>query len=74
MTKRVEDYTPEQIANELAIINNMSHAEMARLWRFAPGGHIYFHTALPFYDVFKKRFDSFGGMTPEISKLIGWEK
>ena len=53
-------------------INKMSHEEMATMWRFAPTGHPYFDSTLPFYAVFKKRYDGFGGMTPEISKIIGW--
>lgn len=53
-------------------INKMSHYEMAKLWRFAPSGHPYFDTTLPYFAVFKKRFTELGGMTPEISKAIGW--
>jgi len=54
-------------------INNMSQEEMASLWRFSPSGHPYFDITLPYYAVFKKRFDGLGGMTPEISKRIGWD-
>ncbi len=54
-------------------INNMSQEEMATLWRFAPSGHPYFDTPLPYYEVFKNRFDELGGMSPEISKRIGWD-
>lgn len=54
-------------------INNMSHVEMCRLWRFAPSGHLYFDTTLPYHEVFRKRlYDNFGGFTPEISKMIGF--
>ena len=52
-------------------IHDISHVEMARLWRFAPSGHPYFDTSLPYFEVFKKRFDELGGFTPEISKQIG---
>jgi len=51
-------------------INNMTHVEMCRVWRFGAGDLPYFRT--PYYDAFKKRFDEFGGFTPQISKLIGW--
>lgn len=61
--------TKEEIIEE---INNMSHEEMARLWRFAPSGSIYFDRTKPFYKIFEKRFKELGGMTPEISKKIGW--
>ena len=54
-------------------INSMPHEEMCRLWRFAPTGHPYFDNSLPYYAVFKKRYDEFGRMTPEISKRIGWD-
>lgn len=54
-------------------IDELSHIELARLHRFAPSGHPVFNTAnIGLYDHFKKRFDSFGGMTTEISKQIGW--
>jgi len=53
-------------------INKMTHMEMAMLWRFAPTGHPFFDHTLPYYAIFKKRYDEFGGMTPEISKKIGW--
>lgn len=56
------------------VINNLSHVEMARLWRFAEAGNIYFNSTLPYYDIFMKRFIEFGGMTPKISKLIGWKE
>lgn len=56
---------------EIEKINNMSHIEMARLWRFAPSGHKYFDSSLPYFDIFNKRFKAFGGFTPKISKLIG---
>lgn len=53
-------------------INAMSQSEMCQLWRFAPSGHPYFDSELPYYDIFKARFDSLGGFTPAISKAIGW--
>ena len=65
--------TPEE-KQTIDKINNMSHEEMASLWRFAPIGHKYFKTSLPYFKIFKKRFIELGGFTPEISKRIGWEK
>jgi len=55
-------------------INQMSRLEMCRLWRFAPAGHPYFNSQLPFYEVFEKRFKELGGFNPAISKELGWEK
>ena len=60
-----------EIQHELDKIARMSHREMASLWRYAPLGHPYFNKQLPFFAVFKKRFDKFGGMTTKISKEIG---
>lgn len=57
---------------EIEKINNMSHLEMARLWRFVPSGHPYFDTTKPYFNLFEKRFREFGGFTPEISKKLGW--
>ena len=58
--------------SHLENISTMSQIEMARLYRFAPSGHIYFDKTKPYYAIFKKRFDSLGGFTPAISKSIGW--
>jgi hypothetical protein len=60
--------TPDK---HIETINSMSQIEMARLWRFAPVGHPYFDSSLPYCSVFIKRFTELGGMTPEISKIIG---
>lgn len=57
---------------EIKKINSMSQIEMARLWRFAYVGHDYFNSKLPFFKVFEERFKKLGGMTPAISKEIGW--
>ena len=52
-------------------INSMTQFDMCKLWRFAPSGHPYFDSALPFFEVFKTRlFDHFGGFTPAISKAL----
>ena len=60
--------------NEIEKINQMSRMEMARLWRFAPSGHVYFDIMKPFYSVFEKRFfGKLGGFTPELSKALSWE-
>jgi hypothetical protein len=58
---------------ETKTINDMSQIEMARLWRFAPSGHPYFDSSLPYFAIFKKRFGELGGFTPEISRAIGWD-
>jgi len=56
----------------IEVINQMSQEAMARLHRFAPSGHPYFDMTKPFYRVFEARFKKLGGMTPEISKHLGW--
>jgi hypothetical protein len=57
---------------EIDKINKMSQLEMARLWRNAPSGHLFFDSSKPYHKIFKKRFDDLGGFTPTISKAIGW--
>ena len=52
-------------------IDNMSHIEMARLYRSAPFGHPVFRNDLPLFEHFQERFKKLGGMTPEVSKAIG---
>jgi hypothetical protein len=56
--------------NHIKIISKMSQLKMARLWRHAPSGHIYFNTSLPYFKIFEKRFKELGGFTPAISKEI----
>ena len=64
-----EDKTKEIIGK----INNMTHYELCKLWRFASSGHPYFDKTLPYFEVFEDRlFKHFGGFTPAISKSIGW--
>lgn len=66
-----QELTDKQQKN-LAHIHTMSHAEMARLFRHAPAGHPYFVSDSVETHAFFKRFEEFGGMTPELSKQIGW--
>jgi len=54
-------------------INEMSHEEMCNLWRFGEYGHEFFNKKNPNQNkAFMNRFMSFGGMTTEMSKKIGW--
>ena len=53
-------------------IDKMTRIEMARMQRFANTGHPIFRSDLPLYEYFQKRFKELGGMSPEISKKIGW--
>ena len=52
-------------------IDEMSHEEMARLWRFAPVGHPIFDTRNGLAEYFERRFNELGGWTSEVSKKIG---
>ncbi len=58
----------------VAKINSMTYTEMAYAYRFYPSGHGFFDRKLPYRDIFMKRFVELGGMTPKISKLIGWNE
>ena len=53
-----------------AQIDDMSRLEMARLWRFAPRSHPLLEGETG--DYFRKVFGEKGGMSPEISKQLGW--
>lgn len=63
--------------NEIAVwktrIDAMSQVDMASLRRFAPAGHPVFdrHNG-DLSEYFEKSFKSKGGMTPDISKRLGW--
>lgn len=55
-----------------ALINKMTHIELARAWRFEPMGSALFRGEAG--RRFSERlFNEFGGFTPEISKEIGWD-
>ena len=62
----------DEETKEIEKINNLSQMQMASLQRFAPSGHPWFDGSKPYYKVFDKRFKELGGMTPEISKELGW--
>lgn len=53
-----------------ARIDSMSQEQMAAKWRFAPIGDPMFQGEAG--DYFTERFKSIGGMTPAISKRLGW--
>jgi hypothetical protein len=54
-------------------IDKMSQMQMASLQRFAPSGHPVFDSQYPLYDYFQEKFKEKGGMTPSVSKSIGWD-
>lgn len=60
--------TPELKAK----IDGMTRVEMASRWRFAPIGDPLFQGESGVY--FAQRFKELDGMSPEISKHIGWDK
>ena len=60
--------------DEKAKIDAMSQEDMARLWRFAPAGHPYFVSGSRLSEYFIKVFRGKGGMTPAVSKSIGWDR
>ena len=64
--------TDQEVAEWKEKIDNMSQTQMALLQRFAPAGHPVFNTSLPLWEYFNNRFRKLGGMTPQISKTIGW--
>jgi hypothetical protein len=56
------------------VIGEMTHFEMAQLWRFAPAGHPYFVSGSPLTEAFVERFNQLGGMTSKLSKQVGWKE
>lgn len=54
-------------------IDNMTQVQMAKIYRFVPSGHPYFKSGTEISDYFMKKFKEKGGMTPAISKFIGWD-
>ena len=73
VTCRVMDRGGKMTTEELkARIDAMSHRDLCRIWRFAPSGDPLFQGEVGEYFVAKLREK--GGMTPEISKSLGWQK
>ncbi len=69
--KRWPRLSPDEIKKHKSDIDLMDHITMAKFRRFASAGHIYFREELCVH--FENRFQNFGGMTKEVSELIGWE-
>jgi hypothetical protein len=70
-TKLVEAAGKEYSSEEMkTFVDSLTHVEMAYLWRFSPIGHTFWLNN----DYAMKRFYSFGGMTPQVSKQIGWDE
>lgn len=68
-------FTDEQIQEYKNRIDVLTQLECCRLWRFSPSGHPYFRADVQeLFNYFKKRMAQVGGMTPAISKRIGWEE
>lgn len=59
------------LADDKEYIDKMTQHEMCRMWRFSPSGNrlLYDDTGDYFAKVMKEK----GGMTPAISKQLGWE-
>ena len=53
-------------------LGGMSHAELVRIWRFADSGSPYIAREAVF-NTLKDRIKSFGGITSDVSKEIGWD-
>ena len=53
-------------------IDKMSQLVMAQMQRYAPAGHPVFDNRTGLYPYFQERFKKLGGMTPAVSKAIGW--
>jgi hypothetical protein len=70
----MQTYTDDQMRKIVRDISALTQLDCARLLRFAEVGHPYFRSDLPLNDIFNAHFKIMGGMTPEISKFIGWEK
>ena len=64
--------TEEEIRKAKGEIDALSQFGLCRLWRFAPPGHPFFQAELVEY--FRKKLEEKGGMTPEISKALGWKR
>ncbi len=64
----------EQTQKELVVIDKLTHLQCATIYRFSAAGHPYFNSNCPeLVKAFAIKFDAYGGMTPTVSKQIGWD-
>ncbi len=54
----------------LAQVESADHRQLAYWWRFLPN----LRTGDEVSDLLVSRFKALGGMTPELSKSIGWDE
>lgn len=64
----------DEVQSAINDVNNMSHYELAKLWRFGPSDHLYISTPEIFETVRSRLFEHFGGITTIISKQVGWDE
>jgi hypothetical protein len=62
------------LAQDLNRISNMSHYDLAKLWRFGGSDHPYIQDPALFEAVKDRLYNHFGGITPSISKQVGWDE
>jgi hypothetical protein len=70
----MEDLTEKEILHWKHKIDGMNQKACAQLQRFAPVGHVVFNKDAGLWEYFQAHFKKIGGMTPAISKEIGWDK
>jgi len=71
--REASEFTEEELAEWKAKIDGMGQLECATLLRFTKAGHPIFRSDLPLYKYFQEHFKAVGGMTPEVSKQMGWD-
>lgn len=69
--KTFENFSNEEVEQLKKEIDNMTHEEMAKLWRFGDSSNKFLQGEVGKY--FSDRlFNHFGGFNPLLSKKIGW--
>lgn len=71
---KMKELSAEECTKIIQFINSLSQIDCARLVRFAKVGNPISREDLPFHKMFEKRFKELGGMTPAVSKRIGWKE
>jgi hypothetical protein len=65
------EQTPDEIQELKDRIDGMTHEELARVWRFGIPSNDYLQGEVGEY-LKDRLYNYFGGITPRISKMIGW--
>jgi hypothetical protein len=69
------EYTEEDVEDFRKWVAGLSRYQMCDQWRFCPStkGGVWFQSDTPLWPIWEARYNELGGMSPSISKSMGWD-